>query len=246
MVKRLFIFSLLLSSVVVNAQKKNITYSGQQWFQYYNTTQFSDRLALHADMGFRWREQFHNKSQYLFRAGMGYLLNDRMEVVLGAAHFGGYAANELVSGEWRMYQQFRLRGHLSRFKISHRFRLEERFFHTLEGNAFSVDYESFNFRFRYMFKVGFPIANLPFLGEASSLILELGDELLLNAGKDIAYNIFDQNRIIVSPVIKFDNALSLAFSWNSQYGAVNLPSTYVHRSVFWFQIKHKINARRKA
>jgi hypothetical protein len=117
--------------------------------------------------------------------------------------------------------------------INHRYRIEQRFFQTDESN-------SFNFRFRYSIMFGIPIIDIS-SDKQSKLLLNLGNEIFINAGDDITYDIFNQNRFIISPTYQVNEDLSFSLTWNMQFASSSDPLNFNFTNVAWLQIKHNMN-----
>jgi hypothetical protein len=90
--------------------------------------------------------------------------------------------------EHRIWQQYLTTQTLGKAKLAHRYRLEQR----MIGSAATGKFENGRYenRFRYMAKFTRPIS-----GGEHPFFIALYDEILVNFGKDVAYNIFDQNRL---------------------------------------------------
>ena len=75
--------------------------------------------------------------------------------------------------------------------------------------------------------------------------MNFGEEILINAGKKIVHNVFDQNRIAISPSVQWNDKLTIALTWSSQFAATSVPAHFKYTDVIWFQIKHKLDLRKK-
>ena len=74
-------------------------------------------------------------------------------------------------------------------------RLEERFRRKLKDNDELGEGYDFNYRVRYNMMLNFAFNKKPFAPKTISYVLN--DEVLLNFGKEILYNSFDQNRLFL-------------------------------------------------
>ena len=77
------------------------------------------------------------------------------------------------------------------------------------------------------------------------MVLNVGDEVFFNAGKNIVYNIFDQNRILVSPTVQFNKNFAVSLTYNYQFAATSTAATFNRTNVVWLQVKQKFNAQHK-
>ena len=71
-------------------------------------------------------------------------------------------------------------------------RLEERFRRKIKNDDELGEGHNFNWRVRYNFAATFPLSKQRFAPKTWSFLVS--DELLINAGKEIIHNYFDQNR----------------------------------------------------
>jgi hypothetical protein len=70
------------------------------------------------------------------------------------------------------------------------------------------------------------------------ILLNLGNEVFFNAGGQIVYIVFDQNRFIISPTVKI-NQVSYSLTWSNQFAGTAAPGAYVHTQVLWIQVKQQ-------
>ncbi|MDW7695784.1 DUF2490 domain-containing protein [Flammeovirgaceae bacterium SG7u.111] len=232
---------LLCTTVSLFAQPtKQVKYGNVQWLQYYNQTNISENWSLLVDGGYRWSEQFSASSQYVARAAAGYYLTDDIRIATGVAHLGFYSDGEVNRTEIRPYQELRIRQKLNRIGFNNRLRLEQRFFH-IKATKEAKASDSFNYRFRYRFQFAIPLVKSFPNQPDQALSLQLGDEIFLNAGNEVVYNIFDQNRILLGTTYKVSPHLAFSFTYSNTFVAKNIAETYTHLDIFWVGIKHKID-----
>jgi hypothetical protein len=98
---------------------------------------------------------------------------------------------------------------LGKVKLAHRYRLEQR----MIGNASTGPFENGRYenRARYMAK-----ANINITDGKHPIFVAFYDEVFINFGKDVAYNIFDQNRLYGAIGYSFSPALKLELGYLSQ------------------------------
>lgn len=89
--------------------------------------------------------------------------------------------------------------------------------------------------------VGIPLANLSSKIPGRKLVLNLGDEIFFNAGKEIAHNHFDQNRVLNSPTVQWNRSLSVSFTYNYQYASTPDADIYLVSHLGWVQIRHNLD-----
>jgi hypothetical protein len=128
--KNLLCLILIFSSLnTVLAQDKNYG----KWFVYFGNQKINSKWLLQSDMQYRLNQIPGQKSQLLLRAGIGYNLTEsNNNILLGLA----YVQSNLEEGdetiptinETRIYQQYLYKQKRDNLFISHRVRMEERFF----------------------------------------------------------------------------------------------------------------------
>ena len=96
-----------------------------------------------------------------------------------------------------------------------------------------------------MKKIYFALAMLLPISIFSQLPIP-GDEIFINGGKDIVYNIFDQNRILIGPAFKLNDQFTFTFTYNGKYAALNLPSEFTYNHIFWLAIRHNLDLSKSA
>ncbi len=238
--KAIILIFLFGVSTIALAQSRNVKKSSQQWIQYYNQSKIGNKWTWSTDGGYRWNTFFSNRSQYIVRTGFGYQLNSSMKVSAGFAHLGFYTSEKLSKIEYRPYQEFAITNKYKNLGILYRLRIEERYFkNVLDGDI--QPGHTFNFRFRYQCMLNFKMLKLSSANPDKALFINLGDEIFINAGKKVVYNVLDQNRFLVGPSISFSKNLSIGVTYNSQFAALNAPNSYSHADVLWLIIRQNLD-----
>ncbi len=229
---------------VAYAQSIGLSKGNGQWLHYYNQTKVSENWNLQFDGGYRWSEYFQHSSQYIVRTGVGYCFNPTVSVSTGFAHLGFLSNEKVARMEFRPYQELFIKQPIRSVELLHRYRVEGRFFRPF-ANGEMQEPASFNVRFRYAIMLRIPLFKLSTKHPSMKVELNVGDELFINAGKGIVYNVFDQNRVIISPTIHFTDGLAVSFTYISLFGAVNEKAKYVYRDIVWLQVRHRLSFTRK-
>ena len=245
--KNFLIISLISATIFLNgtidAQEKNISSGTMTWLQYYNKTKLNDKWMWKTDVGYRWTDFLEESKQFITRTAIGYALNPSIRISAGFAYLGYYSSGDLNRFEYRPYQEMTIKNDFQFFDIKHRYRLEERFSGLPDSSGDGTS-GNFNFRFRYAFNFKIPILNLSATNLERKMVLNIGNELFLNAGDEIVSNIFNQNRIIISPGIQLNKNLSLHLTWNRLFASQAESASYSHFNVFWVQVKHGLDFRK--
>ena len=230
-------FFLFLAQHVAIAQRKTFR-NDQQWFQYYTQTRTGPKTMLYADAGVRSVDGFSRWSQHLVRAGLGYMVGEKWQGVTGAARFGFFEEGRRARNEWRLYQEANRNDRLGRWSLQNRLRVEARFFKNRSDGPLGAG-SSFNLRFRYRLQGLLPVADLS-TSHGRRMMLSLADEVFVNAGSGIVYNRFDNNRLVLGPVLQWNRDLHVGLLYNRQTGQRNRPDTWESSDVLWLTVTHRL------
>lgn len=213
----LFFFATVLSSISSVAQStRDHTSNTHAWIMYFGNHKVSERFGIHVEVQIRRHELFSEWQQLLLRTGLDYYLKDNSRFTLGYCFvetdsYGEFGVPNAFP-EHRIWQQF-FSGHsIGKVRLTHRYRLEQR----MIGNASTGRFENGRYenRFRYMVKATRPLSEKVFIA--------FYNEVFLNAGRDVAYNIFDQNRLYGALGFNLSGSLKLELGY--LYQAVQLRS----------------------
>ncbi|MEQ8551978.1 MAG: DUF2490 domain-containing protein [Cyclobacteriaceae bacterium] len=225
---------LTLCISVESIAQKQVNTGDQQWFQYYNTLQIGNQWAIQSDLGIRFRDELGDLSQTLIRSGIEYQWNNHLRSTAGFAFLTFHQDGTRTRVEYRPYQELDLTETYGPVKTQHRFRIEERIFSATDESGFI---SSFNIRYRYRFQAIIPLINLK---NEKKLVLLVGDEILLNSGKEIIYNVFDSNRILIGPTLHLSPNVDISVIYNHLFAQKNQAEIFSRTSIVWVGIKHKI------
>jgi hypothetical protein len=127
--KTILCLILIISSLnTVLAQDKNYG----KWFVYFGNQKINNKWLLQSDVQYRLNQIPGQKSQLLFRAGIGYNLTEsNNNILFGLAYVQsnleeGDEAKSIIN-EKRIYQQYLNKQKSDNLFITHRVRMEERF-----------------------------------------------------------------------------------------------------------------------
>lgn len=208
--RKLLFFCLSIFGLVTTSfsqEARNNTANTNTWFMYFGNHKFNDRWGWHAEAQWRRHDVVSENQQLLFRTGVDYYTASNNRVTIGYAFVNTYPYGEFAVvntfPEHRTWQQFLTTQSLGVSKLAHRYRLEQRWI----GNpaTSSMDNGRYENRFRYMAKFTTPLTQ----EWRTNLFLAIYDEVMLNFGKEVAYNIFDQNRIYAALGVSFSPTMKL-------------------------------------
>lgn len=235
---------ILLFSVPSFAQKQVNTQSGV-WLGYFNQTRLTNKWGIWLDLHARRTDFLDRWSTQIIRPGLTYFANDHLRFTLGYAYARSYPAAGLytVRPENRLWQQVLWTSRQKRLQTQQWIRVEERFNRKIANDALQDGY-SFNFRFRYLLNLMVPL-NRDFI-EANTLFLAFNDEIHINAGKQITYNLFDQNRLFVGLGYQFTKGLNLQVGYMNQFQQLPSGNHFNSNNVLRIFAFHNLDFRRKA
>lgn len=207
--KRLLL--ILLIPVNLYAQRsREVQTQNHVWTSINSQLRLTDHWGVSADIHMRRTNFITDNSFFLFRAGAIYYLNK--QVTFGAAYGHMWLANqngatELFSNENRLHQQVVLNQKLGALQINQRFRIEERWIQKVV-NFVPTSEQRYTTRFRYQLSMNIPVSS-----SKKIPMLSVADELMMQTGKDIIYNNFDQNRLFAGIRQQVSRSLSFDFGY---------------------------------
>lgn len=197
----LFLFLLTIASISAQSIRQN-TSNNNAWFMYTGTHKFADKWSIHLEAQWRRYEGASMPQQLLLRGGLNYHINSQTTVTTGYGFVETYPYGEFAAKttfpENRLWEQVQLKNQLNSFEWISRFRLEQRFVQSpiLRGSDYVPGDAIFTSRFRLLNRF-----SIPFKGKTivdKSFYLSFYDELMVNFGKNVQLNIFDQNRAYIA------------------------------------------------
>jgi len=193
---KIILLTFSLMTTFTGFSQKQTTYTEQVWVAYFNQTRLSTKWGLWTDFHLRTKEEFFtNFSQAIARVGLTYYINDNTKLTAGYAfvnHFPSDNHKNISQPEHRPWQQIQWHNKFPLLRLMQYARLEQRFRHKIKNDNELGEGYNFNWRLRYNFFAAVPLSKKAFAPKTWSFVLN--DEIHINAGKEIVYNYFDQNR----------------------------------------------------
>ncbi|GAB3712334.1 DUF2490 domain-containing protein [Spirosoma flavus] len=196
-----FIIASLLSLYSYGQDGRLADYNAIGWYVYNGDHKLTQKWELHTEYQWRRINFIQSWQQSLARVGLTYNVSDKVKLAGGYTNlitypFGNYprADQGVPYPEHRIYEDVQFSEQYGRVKLSHRFRLEQRFLGELsEENPRNVASWDFANRARYQISGEIPLKGAQ--TDDGKLYLNFFDELFIGFGPNVAQNIFDQNRI---------------------------------------------------
>jgi hypothetical protein len=198
-----FIYGFVLISFIsvsfVSAQSKSIEHVNQVWTGYLNQTRLNKKWGIWFDAHLRTKEDIVNGlSQAIIRPGLTYYLNDDVKLTAGYSfinHFPAENHKNISMPEHRPWVQVQWHNRYPSLRLMQWVRFEERFRHKILNNDALADGYNSNFRMRVNLLLQYSLSKKKFAPGTFSFAT--GSELMVNLGKKIVYNTFDQNRFFI-------------------------------------------------
>jgi Protein of unknown function (DUF2490) len=220
------VFLLALISHQNYAQEKNIDTQAVSWWCYFGTHRLTDKWSIWTELQLRRADFTRDWQQVLPRIGLNYHLNNNVILTAGYGYIWTYPYGEQPIPleepryEHRPWQQVTLLNESGKVSFQHRFRLEQRFLQnwsdldqTTNLRRIEEGFELQN-RMRYRFLLTVP---LTFDVSGMQKIFVTGyNEIFVNFGDNIGFNLFDQNRLGATLGYQITKAFSIQTGYMNQ------------------------------
>lgn len=223
---------------------KQVNPNSLVWFGYFNQTRLSDKVGIWLDVHARRIDWLDRWSAVAVRPGVTFYLPEKVRVTVGYAYFNHYPplGERTIRIEHRLWQQATWSQGNGRWQVGHRLRTEQRFNRNIANDVLQFGYR-FNHRFRYQLGVSYLLA-----GEAEepgALTAQVSDEILVNAGKQIKLNYFDQNRFTVALGYQISKGSNLQLGYMNLFQQLPNGSIFNNNHVVRLYFVHNADLRRE-
>ncbi len=192
------LFTQITPSSAQTLRPQEVSPQTHAWLHYFGTHRFTKEWSLHTEVQVRRADFLASWQQLLLRTGINYHLTDNVTLTAGYCYVGthpyGTQPIRAFRPEHRPWEQVMVRHFEGNAEFQHRFRLEQRILGDFEATptqpASGADYQN-RMRYRCLF-------TLPLEGDrvrANTWFVNVYDEIFINFGETVRYNVFDQNRI---------------------------------------------------
>ena len=242
----LFVIAILGLMQYSNAQK-NITHQSLIWYTFVQDMKINDRFSVYTDIQERHFVSPVKQSQLVMRSTFKTAIKHNFDFGVGFCFFlsntDPTVDYDLQTPEVRPYIEFNNKQTFKRVTVSHRARMEARFFHNIDGTELVKGFSFGNMRFRYQFGLDI-LLNKP-KEEKHALKLKIMEEVMINFGKKIKYNALDQNRISVLLVYAPIQAVAFEVGYVNWFQQRPTGDKYFNRNIFRFGVVHHIHLKKK-
>ncbi|HEX4935961.1 MAG TPA: DUF2490 domain-containing protein, partial [Gemmatimonadaceae bacterium] len=212
--------SLLAPLDSASGQARKTRENVNTWFTVVGELRLHERWYLDYDASLRRSGPLREMQQILPRAGLRYQVNPAVRLSWGYAFAETWPYGKLPNAyrfpEHRMWEQLQLGHAIGRVALTHRYRMEQRWLGRVaeENGEESVQHWVRTNRFRYRLQ-----ATLPLQGRTlddGEFYVQGNNELFMNWGANVQFNVFDQNRTIVSIGRRFSEHLRVEVGYLEQ------------------------------
>lgn len=206
------LFPIVLLSQAV--KQKEVNEQFQTWVSLNTLTKFAEHWGVVADVHVRTNDFSQNNNFFFLRGAISYIPNTKFSFTGGYGHMWLAPKNptwSTFSDENRIYQQVQMNIKSGNVSVMQRIRNEQRW-QEIIVNDHETGENKFSNRVRYL--IG---ATIPIFKKKTAPSLMISDELLIQFGKDIVYNTFDQNRFFVGIKQTINPKLSFDFGYMNVY-----------------------------
>lgn len=245
MIRLLVLNFLLVIFFVSDAQVKNIITNEQVWLGYFNQTRFTNRSGLWFDGHLRLTGGFAERmSQDIARLGYVYYLHDNVRLAAGYGFITNFSGDDAVPNlhEHRPWQQIQWFDKKPYFNMMQYLRLEQRFKEYLTNGEVANDYQ-FNQRIRY--SMAFTIPLRPGGVQPKTPFIFVSDEVMINFGKEIINNYFDQNRFFAGFGYQFTKSLNAHLGYLNVFLERPSGTDFINSHAIRLFVFHNLDLRNK-
>lgn len=238
---KMIIFALFVSFSVL-AQKK-VKHQELIWYGYYNTLKFNEKWTLASEIQERYFINPSSQHQLVFRSNIQRKFIDNWCASVGITLFlqspnDPYSESDLVVPELRPDIGFTNKQKLPFLTVSHRYKVEARFFHDVENNELVGGYRFSNFRYRYQLGFDIPILKRE---NKEKIILKAKNEVMFNVGSKIVKNTFDQNRIYLAVNYTINPKISIEAGYMNWFQQQKSGVDFYNRDILRFSLFHNLS-----
>lgn len=201
------------------------------WLTYVGEHALNDRWSFLFDGSIRRGEFASVWRSFLVRPALQWQLTPGVRLATGYAfsyvYPAGGASGNVHTPEHRIFQQVLLSHTISKVSLSHRYRFENRWFRQTDTAAGGEHTQSWlkRQRARYQVKGTFPLGS-------GRTYLSSFDEIFVNIGANVRYNVFDSNRFAAGLGLRLTNTLRLE-SYYLNYLVLHGDGRGVDRNHVW-------------
>lgn len=210
----LFSFLALASSAQSIRQVDNQTHV---WLLLGGNHRVTENWGVHTDVQIRRADGVSSPQQFIARVGLEYRLRNGLILTAGYCwvHTSVYGRQPSPKPfyENRGWQQLAFDHFMNRIRFLHRYRLENRWVERYNVSSDRMDIVYSN-RIRYRIQLQIPLNKTSV--ESGTWMAIASNEIYINFGRNIQYNIFDQNRYYGGIGYQISTAMNMQLGYLNQ------------------------------
>ncbi len=225
------------------------------WFGNFVTIKFGEKWSGHLEYQWRREDIIKTWQQGLFRTGINYNLSSKLTVRLGYAWIETFNYGDIplqTAGkrfpEHRIYQMVSINDNIGKAEMNHRFLLEQRWVGRYTNvTLLKPDDFTFTNRLRYMNRIQFALGKKKIVDKTAYAALY--NEIIIGFGKNVAENVFDQNRLAILLGYKFNSKVKIESGYIYQIAQLgrelNNQNIFQHNNGLIFNAYYNFNLSKK-
>jgi len=243
-IKILVVFQFICLAAFGQTTQKNVTHLSHSWVSFNSNIYINKHWFIMADAHVRENGFFASNSFIFGRLGLGYQVDNNLSFVAGYGNLLSTPTTpgwETTADENRIFEQAQLSTAYKKVKILQRLRNEQRW-QSIIVNDQKTGQNKFTNRVRYLLSFTVPVFKNPKLPQ-----LVLADECMLQFGKDVLYNTFEQNRAFIGIKQRINNNLSFDAGYMSVFqqksNGIGYNQIDTYRLFFYYNLHLKKEAK---
>jgi len=231
----------LLPHLCAQTKQRQVTVQALVWQTWNQTLEFNPKFSVRFEFIAREFIAPFQLHQAAARIRLHYAINRNWSIGGGFARFNHYPGDPLSTArfavpELRPHLEASYEGTVGKFTITHRYRVENRFMRNSVNEALVAGYTS-TYRFRYRLGLDYIL-----LKDAAQrpLKFRFTNEILINFGRNIQYNVFDNNRVTAGLNYSLPGNFAVEIGFMHWYQQRSSGYQFYNRSIFTIAVFHKL------
>jgi hypothetical protein len=223
---------------------REIDFENGFWYGLYTKYMVANKLFYYGEYHMRRSEWNAHMNKLYLRFGLSYLINPKLEITGGIVtpvtwyQIQDESLEDRVVPEFRFWQQFLFVQEISRLKLYHQFRFEERW----RRDHFKGEPYYFSIRYRYKFSVYTPLNHDHI--QNKTIFLSNNVEVFLQSGKQIVYNNLEEIRIFNGLGYLMNNNLQFQIGYSWHYAQKTEGYKFRRQDIVRLSVYHNLDLRK--
>jgi hypothetical protein len=238
--KYILILFLIVFGISQAQTEKKIDNQSILWSRYYNLLTLTEKWSLHSEFDNRLFLNPVTENLFVIRSQIRYKASDSLELGGGIGYFPVATQDpenttDFMIPEYRGQQDIVWKNTIGKVQLSQRFQIDERFIRNASKTSL-LPGTTFNWRFRFRMQAEYDL----WKKDNRFLKTIVHEEILLNAGKSIVENTFDQNRIYAALQYGINEKIAIELGYLNSFQQRSSGADYYDRDIIRLSIFHKL------